>query len=394
MTFWPQDFMLLSWILIICAFGLFTITNLAGRVWCGYTCPQSAWSFIFMWIEERTEGTRNQRIKLDKAPNSLSKIRKKALKHTMWLVVAAWTGITFVGYFAPIRELVPDFFMFDVSAWAFFWIGFFTVATYINAGWMREQVCIYMCPYARFQSVMYDSDTLAVSYDPNRGEPRGKRSKNKAKAAEQEALGDCVDCSMCVQVCPTGIDIRDGLQYQCIGCALCIDACDDIMEKLDKPKGLIRYTTENELAGGKIHLMRPRLFGYSAAVFAMMGMLAFTIYDRTPFQLDIERDRGRLYQMTVNDTVQNSYTLKLINMSQEPKSYSLNVEGLDGLNIIGKTDFDLDVNQLKEVSINLEIDPEVTKTKASKTNIEFIISETATGEEITREESRFIAPRS
>ena len=199
---------------------------------------------------------------------------------------------------------------------------------------------------------------------------------------------------MCVQVCPTGIDIRDGLQYQCIGCALCIDACDDIMEKLDKPKGLIRYTTENELAGGKIHLMRPRLFGYSAAVFAMMGMLAFTIYDRTPFQLDIERDRGRLYQMTVNDTVQNSYTLKLINMSQEPKSYSLSVEGLDGLNIIGKTDFDLDVNQLKEVSINLEIDPEVTKTKASKTNIEFIISETATGEEITREESRFIAPRS
>jgi cytochrome c oxidase accessory protein FixG len=394
MTFWPQDFMLLSWILIICAFGLFTITNLAGRVWCGYTCPQSAWSFIFMWIEERTEGTRNQRIKLDKAPNSIEKIRKKALKHTMWLIVAAWTGITFVGYFAPIRELVPDFFMFDISAWAFFWIGFFTVATYINAGWMREQVCIYMCPYARFQSVMYDSDTLAVSYDPNRGEPRGKRSKNKAKAAEQEALGDCVDCSMCVQVCPTGIDIRDGLQYQCIGCALCIDACDDIMEKLDKPKGLIRYTTENELAGGKIHLMRPRLFGYSAAVFAMMGMLAFTIYDRTPFQLDIERDRGRLYQMTVNDTVQNSYTLKLINMSQEPKSYSLSVEGLDGLNIIGKTDFDLDVNQLKEVSINLEIDPEVTKTKASKTNIEFIISETATGEEITREESRFIAPRS
>ena len=394
MTFWPQDFMLLSWILIICAFGLFTITNLAGRVWCGYTCPQSAWSFIFMWIEERTEGTRNQRIKLDKAPNSIEKIRKKALKHTMWLVVAAWTGITFVGYFAPIRELVPDFFMFDISAWAFFWIGFFTVATYINAGWMREQVCIYMCPYARFQSVMYDSDTLAVSYDPNRGEPRGKRSKNKAKAAEQEALGDCVDCSMCVQVCPTGIDIRDGLQYQCIGCALCIDACDDIMEKLDKPKGLIRYTTENELAGGKIHLMRPRLFGYSAAVFAMMGMLAFTIYDRTPFQLDIERDRGRLYQMTVNDTVQNSYTLKLINMSQEPKRYSLSVEGLDGLNIIGKTDFDLDVNQLKEVSINLEIDPEVTKTKASKTNIEFIISETATGEEITREESRFIAPRS
>lgn len=393
MTFWPQDFMLLSWILIICAFGLFTITNLAGRVWCGYTCPQSAWSFIFMWIEERTEGTRNQRIKLDKAPNSLDKIRKKSLKHLSWLVIALWTGVTFVGYFAPIRELVPEFFSLNTGSWALFWIGFFTVATYINAGWMREQVCIYMCPYARFQSVMYDSDTLAVSYDPRRGEPRGKRSKNKEKAAEQEALGDCVDCSMCVQVCPTGIDIRDGLQYQCIGCALCIDACDDIMEKVNKPKGLIRYTTENELEGGKTHLMRPRLIGYTLALVGMIGMLAYTIAARTPFQLDIERDRGSLYRTTVNDTIQNSYTLKLINMSQQPKSYSLDVEGLDGLKIIGKTEFNLDVNQLKEVSINLEIDPEITKTKGSKTNIEFIISEAKSGEEITREESRFIAPR-
>lgn len=393
-TFWPQDFILLSWILIICAFGLFTITNLAGRIWCGYTCPQSAWSFIFMWIEERIEGTRNQRMKLDKAPNSASKIRKKLMKHAAWLVISVWTGISFVGYFAPIRELIPDLLTLSTSAWAVFWTAFFTVATYINAGWMREQVCIYMCPYARFQSVMYDSDTLAVSYDPNRGEPRGKRSKNKAKAAEQEALGDCVDCSMCVQVCPTGIDIRDGLQYQCIGCALCIDACDDIMEKLDKPKGLIRYTTENELAGGKIHLMRPRLFGYAFLLIVMIGMLGYNIVTRTPFKLDIERDRGSLYRTTVNDTIQNSYTLKLINMSQEPKRYQLSIEGLDGIKIMGKTDFDLNVNELKEVSLNLEIDPSVTKTKASKTDIEFIISETDTGKEIAREESRFIAPRS
>jgi len=393
-TFWPQDFMLLSWALIICAFGLFTITNFAGRVWCGYTCPQSAWSFIFMWIEERAEGTRNARIKLDKEPLSATKVRKKAIKHIGWLIVAFWTGVTFVGYFTPIRELVPDLFTFgDIGSWGLFWIGFFTVATYVNAGWMREQVCIYMCPYARFQSVMYDTDTLAVSYDFNRGEPRGKRSKKAKAEGDTNQLGDCVDCSLCVQVCPTGIDIRDGLQYQCIGCALCIDACDSIMEKLDKPKGLIRYTTENELEGKKTHILRPRLFGYAAALIIMIGGLGYSIVSRTPFELDIERDRGRLYQLTVNDTIQNAYTLKLMNMSQEAHTYILSVEGLDGLRLLGNTEYSLDVNQLHETTINLEIDPEETRMSASKANIEFVITNKETGEEVTREESRFIAPR-
>lgn len=393
-TFWPQDFMLLSWALIICAFGLFTITNFAGRVWCGYTCPQSAWSFIFMWIEERAEGSRNARIKLDKEPLSATKVRKKAIKHIGWLIVAFWTGVTFVGYFTPIRELVPDLFTFgDIGSWGLFWIGFFTVATYVNAGWMREQVCIYMCPYARFQSVMYDTDTLAVSYDFNRGEPRGKRSKKAKAEGDTNQLGDCVDCSLCVQVCPTGIDIRDGLQYQCIGCALCIDACDSIMEKLDKPKGLIRYTTENELEGKKTHILRPRLFGYAAALIIMIGGLGYSIVSRTPFELDIERDRGRLYQLTVNDTIQNAYTLKLMNMSQEAHTYILSVEGLDGLRLLGNTEFSLDVNQLHEATINLEIDPEETRMPASKANIEFVITNKETGEEVTREESRFIAPR-
>ncbi len=393
-TFWPQDFMLLSWALIICAFGLFTITNFAGRIWCGYTCPQSAWSFIFMWIEERAEGTRNQRMKLDKAPMSAEKLRKKGIKHIAWLIVAFWTGVTFVGYFTPIRELVVDIFAFgDVGAWAVFWIGFFTVATYLNAGWMREQVCIYMCPYARFQSVMYDNDTLAVSYDFNRGEPRGKRSKKAKAEGDTQQLGDCVDCSMCVQVCPTGIDIRDGLQYQCIGCALCIDACDDIMEKLDKPKGLIRYTTENELEGKKTHILRPRLFGYAGAMILMMGGLGYAILDRTPFELDIERDRGRLYQVTVNDTIQNAYTLKMMNMSQESHTYVLSVDGLDGIKLLGDTEYELSVNELKETTINLEIDPDEVKTSASKTDIEFVIVNKETGEEVTREESRFIAPR-
>jgi cytochrome c oxidase accessory protein FixG len=393
MTFWPQDFVLLSSILIICAFGLFTITNLAGRIWCGYTCPQSAWSFIFMWIEERAEGTRNARIKLDKEPMSATKFRKKAIKHIGWIVVAVWTGVTFVGYFTPIRELVPDFFTLNINGWALFWILFFGVATYINAGWMREQVCIYMCPYARFQSVMYDNDTLAVSYDYNRGEPRGKRSKKVEQQAEQAKLGDCVDCSLCVQVCPVGIDIRDGLQYQCIGCALCIDACDSIMEKLDKPKGLIRYTTENNLEGKKTHIMRPRLFGYAAVLLTMMGALTYTIATRTPFQLDIERDRGQLYQLTANDTVRNSYTLKMINMSQEPHIYVLKMEGLEHYKMDGLTEYTLRVNELKEVIVDLEIDPEKAKLPSSKTDIEFVVYDKDTGEEIAREESRFIAPR-
>ncbi|WP_276680482.1 cytochrome c oxidase accessory protein CcoG [Thalassolituus oleivorans] len=393
MTFWPQDFVLLSSILIICAFGLFTITNLAGRIWCGYTCPQSAWSFIFMWIEERAEGTRNARIKLDKEPMSATKFRKKAIKHIGWIVVAVWTGVTFVGYFTPIRELVPDFFTLNINGWALFWILFFGIATYINAGWMREQVCIYMCPYARFQSVMYDNDTLAVSYDYNRGEPRGKRSKKVENQEEQAKLGDCVDCSLCVQVCPVGIDIRDGLQYQCIGCALCIDACDSIMEKLDKPKGLIRYTTENNLEGKKTHIMRPRLFGYAAVLLTMMGALTYTIATRTPFQLDIERDRGQLYQLTANDTVRNSYTLKMINMAQAPHTYLLKMEGLEHYKMDGLTEYTLRVNELKEVIVDLEIDPEKAKLPSSKTDIEFVVYDKDTGEEIAREESRFIAPR-
>ena len=392
-TFWPQDFMLLSWALIISAYALFTVTNLAGRLWCGYTCPQSAWSFLFMWVEEKTEGSRNQRIKLDKEPMSATKFRKKALKHVSWLVIAFMTGLTFVGYFSPIRELVPSLFTLEVGGWAAFWIGMFTVGTYVNAGWMREQVCIYMCPYARFQSVMYDSDTLAVSYDVNRGEPRGKRSKKAKEETDTSQLGDCVDCSLCVQVCPTGIDIRDGMQYQCIGCALCIDACDSIMDKLNKPRGLVRYTTENELNGKTTHFMRPRLVGYAVMLTIMITAFTYAILTRTPFELDIERDRSSLYQLTVNDTIQNAYTLKMMNMSQTPQTFELYVDGQDGLTMDVTNVYDLKVNEMKEISLNLELDPEVTKLASSKANIEFVVVNTDTGEEVAREESRFIAPR-
>ena len=255
-TFWPQDFMLLTGLLIIAAFALFTLTSVVGRVWCGYTCPQTVWTAIFMWAEQFAEGPRHVRMKLDQAPWSFTKLRKRVLKHGMWIGWALLTGVTFVGYFMPIRELTGAALTLHLSGWALFWTAFFTAATYFNAGWLREQVCIYMCPYARFQSAMFDKDTLMVSYDAARGEPRGSRKRDADPAAL--GLGDCIDCTLCVQVCPTGIDIRNGLQYQCIGCAHCVDACDEVMTTVGYAPGLIRYTTEHAMGGVRSHILRPR----------------------------------------------------------------------------------------------------------------------------------------
>ena len=263
-TFWPQDFPLLAWGLMIAAFALLAVTVFAGRVWCGYTCPQTVWTQIFMWVERLTEGSRNQRIKLDKRALSVDKTVRKATKHSLWLLISLATGLAFIGYFSPVRSLVPEVFSAQSSLMEYAWVVFFTLATYINAGWMREYVCLHVCPYARFQSVMFDSDTLIVSYDEARGEPRGAR-KHGVDPAEA-GLGDCIGCQLCVQVCPTGIDIRNGLQYECIACALCIDACDGVMDEMGYQPGLIRYTTENSLAGKPTHIMRPRLWVYGTAV--------------------------------------------------------------------------------------------------------------------------------
>jgi cytochrome c oxidase accessory protein FixG len=390
-TFWPQDFFLLSGLLIIAAYGLFTITNLAGRVWCGYTCPQSSWSFVFMWIEEKTEGTRNKRMKMDKAPMGLEKFLRRGAKHILWLLLALATGITFVGYFSPVRELVPNLLTFNLNSWEAFWIGFFGLATYLNAGWLREQVCIHMCPYARFQSVMFDQDTLIVSYDEKRGEgEKGRGARKKGIDPQAEGLGDCIDCSLCVQVCPTGIDIRDGLQYQCIGCALCVDACDSIMDKMGYEPGLVRYTTEHELEGGKTHFIRPRLVGYALVLGLMIAGLVYSMATRTAFELDIIRDRGALYQLTPNDTVQNTYTLKLMNMSQGELSYNLKIEGLKDVITDMPETVKLQSNKMRSFPINIEMDPK--NLSVSKTNIEFVVTEDATKTEIAREESRFIAP--
>lgn len=321
-TFWPQDFILLSAILIIAAFGLFFITVLAGRVWCGYACPQSVWTWVFMRVEQITEGDRGQRIKLDAAPWSLQKLARRSAKHGLWLAVSVITAMAFVGYFTPVRQLTSDLLTLEMGATTAFWVLSFTAATYINAGWLREKVCRDMCPYSRFQSVMFDSDTLVISYDAARGENRGPRRKDADYKAE--GLGDCIDCTMCVQVCPTGIDIRDGLQLECIGCGACVDACDSVMDKLGYARGLVRYSSENELAGGKTHWLRPRLIGYAAMLALMIGAFAWALAERPLISLDVTRDRG-LFRENALGQIENIYSLKIINKTQQARSYAIDL---------------------------------------------------------------------
>ncbi|WP_349616995.1 cytochrome c oxidase accessory protein CcoG [Azotobacter salinestris] len=386
-TFWPQDFMLLSWLLIICAFGLFFVTVFAGRVWCGYTCPQSVFTWVYMWAEKVTEGDRNQRMKLDKAPMSGQKLLRKMAKHGIWLGVALLTAITFVGYFTPIRQLVPDLLTLDVGGWALFWIGFFTLATYGNAGFLREQVCVYMCPYARFQSVMFDKDTLIVSYDPNRGEKRGPRKKGIDYKAQ--GLGDCIDCTMCVQVCPTGIDIRNGLQFECIGCAACIDACDSIMEKMNYPKGLISYTTEHTLSGEKTRLVRPRLVGYAIALIAMTSVFGYAVSNRSLVELDVLKDRV-LYRENDDGRIENVYILKVMNKAQRDLTFVIDAEGLDGLIYEGQREVRASAGEILSIPVELSLDPD--KLPSSTNDIVFRI-QSADDPSIHQDaESRFIGP--
>ena len=337
-TFWPQDFFYLALLLIVLAFALFFFTTLAGRLWCGYSCPQTVWTEVFMWIERWCEGDRNQRIKNDAAAFTKKKAIRKLVKHSAWLVISWVTAYTFVGYFVPIHVLTHQFLTFDVQGWALFWILFFMLATYVNAGWMREQVCFYMCPYARFQSAMFDRDTLIISYDKQRGENRGSRKRDTD--IEAANLGHCIDCKLCVQVCPTGIDIRDGLQYECIGCAACVDVCDQVMDKMEYPRGLVKYTTESKLLGLPSRILRPRVLLYTLLLCVLVGSMSYTLINRIPLELDIMRDRNQLYQTTTAGEIENVYTLKLINMSQLDDHYALTIDGNDDLT------FEIDENKL------------------------------------------------
>ena len=331
LTMWPQDFIYLSWLLVMAALLLFFATSVAGRVWCGYACPQTVWTQAFVWMERLTEGRFTQRMKLDRAPWSMEKALRRGAKHLLWVTFAVWTGFTFVGYFTPILELGAKLVTASLGPWETFWIAFYGFATWGNAGLLREQVCKYMCPYARFQSAMFDRDTLIVSYDPKRGEPRGGRKRGVLPASV--GLGDCVDCNMCVQACPTGIDIREGLQYECITCAACIDACDTVMDTMGYPRGLIRYTTQNALDGKPARILRPRVIAYGMLLLTLFILFVVTLANRAPVHLDVLRDRNALYRETVNGQIENVYTLKIINKSENPKSLRVAVSGLPGLSL-------------------------------------------------------------
>jgi len=386
-TFWPQDFILLSALLIICAFGLFATTVYAGRVWCGYSCPQSTWTWLFMWCEKVTEGDRNQRIKLAAAPWSLNKLARRTLKHCLWLAIGVVTGLTFVGYFTPIRPLAAELFTLQLGGVALFWVLFFTAATYINAGLLREAVCLHMCPYARFQAVMFDKDTLAVAYDPRRGEARGPRKKGSDVGAQ--GLGDCIDCTLCVQVCPTGIDIREGLQMACIGCAACIDACDGVMDKMGYARGLIGYKSEHSLQGGTTHWLRPRLLGYVAALGVMIAALVVALQMRPMVSLDVIKDRG-LFRENAQGQIENIYLLKVINKTERTQHYALRLLDADGFTLQGNTALVIPAGEMSELPVSVAMLAE--RPTSSSQTLSFEISERDDPAIRSVAQSRFVAP--
>ena len=378
LVFWPQDFLFLALLLIIAALALFFFTALAGRLFCGYACPQTVWTEVFLWMERWTEGDRSRRMKLDAGPWNREKILRKGAKHALWLAFALWTGFTFVGFFTPISDLTSRLVPFAWGGWETFWVLFYALATWGNAGFLREQVCKYMCPYARFQSAMFDRNTLIIAYDPMRGEPRGPRKRGLASVLERargllsvatandyvfrasrhpsaasqqvhaastvtfdggtdaaplpkfapDELGDCIDCTLCVQVCPTGIDIRNGLQYECIACGACIDACDEVMLKVGYPKGLIRYSTQNAIDGNPTRVLRPRILVYGLLLLGLLVAWGWGVTHRSELIAEVLRDRNALYRETA-EGVENGYTLKLVNKTDQPQRYVIDVAAAD-----------------------------------------------------------------
>ena len=389
-TLWPQDFFYLAVLLIIAGLTLFFVTALAGRVWCGYACPQTVWTEAFLWIERKVEGNRMQQQKLDALPLNARKLRIKATKHFFWITFSAWTGFTFVGYFSPIDELGRNLLAFNIGPWETFWIIFYGFATYGNAGFMREQVCKYMCPYARFQSAMFDKDTLVVSYIPARGEPRGSRKRSVDPVAA--GLGACIDCTMCVQVCPTGIDIRDGLQYECIACSACIDACDDVMDKMGYEKGLIKYTTEHTMQGGTTHILRPRIVIYAVILLSIFVAFGYSFSQRISLGLDVIRDRNTLYRETSDGLIENVYILKIMNMDNAAHQYELNVSGIPGLTLhkdVGV--IRVESGGIMELPVRLRADEADLDTRSS--DVVFGLVATDDDGLVVSEDARFLGPQ-
>lgn len=367
LTLWPQDLTILAYTLIVSAFALFFVTTFAGRVWCGFMCPQTTWTFIYIWFEEKIEGSRNKRMKLDERKMDTDKFIRKSLKHIAWVTVALLTALTFVGYFTPIGALFVNFFTFDTGFWVAFWVLFFTFCTYANAGYMREIMCTHICPYARFQSAMFDKDTYTVAYNAQRGEKRGPRSrKMTTEQVHEKGLGDCIDCNLCVQVCPTGIDIRNGLQYECINCGACVDACNGVMEKMGYEKNLISFTSEHELKGGTTKIFRAKLIGYAVVLAIMSGLLIADIATRVPLEVDIIRDRNSLDRETNEGLIENVYTLKILNKSQQLRTYTIDVRGLVDAKYFGKTQVDVNGGEVFTLPISVATDPDNLKVGTQK----------------------------
>ncbi|WP_119977734.1 cytochrome c oxidase accessory protein CcoG [Shewanella algidipiscicola] len=350
-TLWPQDFTLMAWVFIIAAFLLFFITVFWGRVWCGYLCPQTSWSFMFVWVEKQIEGNSNKRYALDKAPWSLNKLTKRVSKHLIWGLMALLTGCGFIAYFVPASSLYPQIFTLNGSFWVTAWVWFFALCTYINAGFMRELMCLHCCPYSRFQSAMFDSNTLTVTYNAQRGESRGPR-----KRKQTTQLGDCVDCNLCVDVCPTGIDIRNGLQYECINCGACVDACNQTMDKFGYERNLISYSSENELKGLPVQRLNSwRFIGYGTAVAIMLSVFAFDLYQRDAIQLNVIRDRQNLYRIAPDNRIENSYTLKIRNKTQHSQQYLIYLESKQGHFINKEVEVEITVQPGEQLSYPLTV---------------------------------------
>ncbi len=399
LVLYPQDLIYLTGILIISALSLFLFTAIAGRLWCGYTCPQTVYTEIFLWIEKQVEGDRAKRMKLDASGMSKHKLSKKALKHFIWIAFALWTGFTFVGYFTPIRDLMTHFVQLDVSTWNLFWVMFYGFATYGNAGFMREQVCKYMCPYARFQSAMFDHDTLIVTYDENRGEPRSKGSKKHQ--AKLNPTGDCVDCGLCVQVCPTGIDIRDGLQYECIGCGACADICNTVMDKVGYERGLVKYTTQN---ANKYrwtrkqmlqHVLRPRVLIYSTLLVGLVIALLTSLWFRAPFKVDVVRDRTVMARLVENGMLENVYRLQIMNATELTHRYQFQVSGLENAKVGFKGQAQtpyIEVLPAEARWVVVDVEVPDGSVPVGKHKIEFHI-QSLDSPEIVSEDSVFLVPR-
>jgi cytochrome c oxidase accessory protein FixG len=392
LVFWPQDIVYLAVLLIISALALFLFTAVAGRLWCGYACPQTVYTEIFMWIEQKIEGDRLQRMKLDRGGTSARKLALKSSKHAIWILLSFWTGFTFVGYFTPIRELWGAVTTFSTGPWETFWILFYGFATYGNAGWMREQVCKYMCPYARFQSAMFDRDTLIITYDRRRGEPRGGRGRSADPRSL--GLGDCVDCGICVQVCPTGIDIRDGLQYECIGCAACIDGCDQVMERMGYPKGLIRYSTTHAIeerisrADMLRQFLRPRVLIYAGILAAVTAAAGVGLYVRVPLKVDVIRDRAAIAREVEGGRIENVYRLQIMNTAESERRFEMRVQGLPSIAIEGDARVALEGASSRMVPVKVRIDPGAAP--AGTHRIEFEVRAMGVDDVVVREKSVFI----